>query len=340
MSLTDYKTTINGSVVNFNEIFSSASANSSSNIVGYKVNGNTETELTENSFSNDGDNILAVDSFVIEGYDNSYPLSNPPNDKSLAWGYNNGSKLGTQWGFDDKQRNVGYKTNADDIGPKCCAKFVDYTADSGNIPVPTWVDYFNVLAVGEGGGKGNGRYTHGNDSDERIRSQGTTGSSGGFIAWKSQTNLGNVYGFYYKVVFGSGSAEFQLYSPSAKVGWCKADKGIKGNNIHGNDDSDLHIGNTKSAGYDDNQDSLTSFSGGTLYGERFITGRPAHRHWIYSNPSDNLIADTVYGWSVPGYGRGQGYVGGDNGSSTQATSSPPGQAAVRVYYIGYPTDVS
>ncbi len=333
MSLEDYKTTINGSVVKFNEIFSSASANTNnSDVSEFKTNG-TNPDLTGDSFSNDGDHILADGYFGVRGFDGTNPISSTnPNIKSLEWGYNDGSKIGTHWGFNDKQKNVGYKTDGVDIGPRCCAKFVDYTADSDNIPVPPWVDYFNVLAVGEGGDKGGGRTT--DDWSDGCRAQGPTGSSGGFIAWKSQTNLGNVYGFYYKVVFGSGSAEFQLYSPNAKVGWCKADKGITGNTITGNDDDDVHVTTCRSAGYADAQNYLTSSSGGTAYGERFITGRPCTSLYDVTNTSDNLIAQTVYGWSDSEYGRGQSW------QASNGTSAAPGKAAVRVYYIGYPIDVS
>ena len=40
MSLTDYKTNINGSVVKFNHLFSSATANTTSDVTELKVDGN------------------------------------------------------------------------------------------------------------------------------------------------------------------------------------------------------------------------------------------------------------------------------------------------------------
>ncbi len=322
MSLANYKTTINGTVVQFNYLFdvNASRVNIPTNVrAKFKIGGVLiEPTSTLQSFSNTGDTILATNSTTTH----------------REWGYNQGQKIYNHWGFNDMQKNVGYKTSGNDIGPKCCARFIDYVATGGTtgaIYVPSWVDYFNVIAVGEGGINGDGR-----DTDDE-HSQGKPGSSGGMIAWKSPVNLGTKTNWFYKVAFGAplanGTAEFQLHSSTAGGGSalnskCTAYKGFKAGNITGNDGDDTHHSSRRATGFDEDDNYLTFAQGGTTYGQRFITGRPSSKSYWNSNPSDNLIAESVHGWNS--FGRGEDWKHRNHSGAMTI-----GSAAVRVYYIAY-----
>lgn len=331
MSLDNYTTTINGTLVSLNDIFSFESANSNSSVTDqFKFGGSSA--LKGNSFSNAENAIPAITTWDNPMYDHEDRASDPVygGDKyPYNWGGNEAIQLDNM-GFDDKQRNVRYTKNGNDIGPQCCAKYIDYTAETGNIYFPTWVDYFMVIAVGEGGDKGSGR-THGDGVNDGIHAQGGTGSSGGFIAWKSKTNLGNVRKQYSNTYYTittpvAGSIRFSIFENGSLTNWCQAKKGFKGATTGGNDGNDANAGNMKAAGHHADQSSLAEYQGGTLRGRRFITGVPSTRRHTHKNYSHNVIAESIYGWSNAG--RGESWIDNNQGQDR-------GNATIRVYFIGY-----
>jgi hypothetical protein len=330
MSLDNYKTNINGSNVSLNEIFSSASANSNSSVRDqFKVGGSSV--LKGNSFSNALNQKLTTTTFSIPGYDHDDRSSERYTTAPADWGYNPPIRL-AHAGFDDKQSNVGYKKNGDDIGPLCCATYIDYPAErSEPIFFPTWVDYFKVIAVGEGGNKGNGR----NKNTDNY-AQGGTGTSGGFIAFKSASDLGNrriqaPYTYYQIDTPATGSIRFSVYERGALISWCRADKGYIGASPRGgggaHNDDDTTANSIKAAGRSTSQSDLTSYFSGTAYLQRFITGNPCTAHYNTPNYASNIIGDIVNGWD--NYGKGQDW------KSNTSTTADLGAAFIRVYYIGY-----
>ena len=332
MSLDNYKTNINGSNVSLYEIFSSASANSNSSVRDqFKVGGSSV--LKGDSFSNALNQKLTTTTFSIPGYDHNDRADRQYTAAPADWGYNPSIRL-AHAGFDDKQSNVGYKKNDDDIGPLCCAKYIDYPAENTDeIYIPTWVDYFKVIAVGEGGNKGTGR----SGSTDNY-AQGGTGTSGGFIVWKSPTGLGNIRkqysNTYYKIDTPvTGSIRFRVYERDVLTSWCRADKGWAGASPSGkgnSKDDNTAANSIKAIGRSDAQSALTSYFGGTAYVQRFITGNPCTAHYNTPNYASNIIGGIVNGWD--NYGKGQDW------NSNTSTTAGRGAAFIRVYYIGY--DVS
>jgi hypothetical protein len=321
MSLSNYKTNINGQAVTFNDVFADDNELVNGDVDTFDLGGNNKT-MKKSSFS-DEPAINGDESFNIPGFDHG-DKPKPGTASTAKWGYNAAIDM-TNAGFSDNQRNVNYKLNNEDIGPKCCAKFIDmYGATSNPVErlIPKWVDYLYVIAVGQGGSRGWRR----GGSDNHAA--GGSGSSGGFIVWKSPTNLGNQTTPFWKITNPGGASNIQLevWWNGVFRAWCRANLGFTGCTPTGNDDDDTHSNSIAAAGYANAQNTLTAYSGGTVLLRRFILGRPSIQASQYTTGSHNAIADMVRGWNNEG--RGERYTGNNTGDSR-------GVAAVRIYFVGY-----
>lgn len=232
--------------------------------------------------------------------------------------------IGSGWGFNDKAAKCGYQYNGSDIGPNCVANYVDVTNSVGYTDVPYWVDYYNVIIAGRGGLSGNGR----NTNDQKW--EGPTGSSGGFIIWKSTTNLGAQGEKQFRINFGTSSTYFAIGPGNNSNVWdsyCKANTGIDGHHVHGNDGNDTNS-NTRIAVAGGGTN--THNTAGTTYGSFSLSGKSSN-NTNYNNNTNlahNEIADRVVGWSTAG-------KGSDWTSGQDSTAYNRGQSAVRYYAIGY-----
>lgn len=321
MSLNDYKMNINGQQVNFNDVFADNDFLANGAVESFDLGGNNKI-MKKSSFLNEP-SIWGDEAFGIGGFDHGHHPK-PGQGGHAQWGYNAAIDM-TGAGFSDNQRNVNYKVNNEDIGPKCCAKFIDmYGATSNPVErtIPKWVDYLYVIAVGQGGARGNAR----GGSDNHAA--GGSGSSGGFIVWKSPTNLGNRTSPFWKITNPGGvwNIQLEVWWGGIFRAWCRANLGFNGCSPTGNDDDDTHSNSISAAGYSHGQSVLTAYSGGEVLLQRFILGRPSIHGSQYGIASHNSIADMVRGWNNEG--RGERYAGSNTGADR-------GVAACRIYFVGY-----
>ena len=164
--------------------------------------------------------------------------------------------------FIDYQNQTGFKNNNIDIGSSFCPKYQDFTYQSTPVDtaVPSWCDHIVAFTLGGGGFVGHGR----NTDDEKHTSG--SGGGGGFIAWKSPSNLGST-GCTYKVTVSGYSARYvgagggwsyvEIKDNSgAPIGTCWGQGGYSSPSVHGNDDDDHH----GDCGGDDGDDGLNGHS--------------------------------------------------------------------------------
>lgn len=153
--------------------------------------------------------------------------------------------------FIDYQNNTGLKNNNVDIGNNFCPYYLDITANVTNQSVPSWCDYIVAFALGGGGYVGYGRNT-----DDQKHTSGS-GGGGGFIAWKSPTDLGST-GCTYSVVVaggtgrnpgaGGGTSYVTIRNSSGGgIGYCWGYGGGASQSVNGDDDDETHH-NTRAGG--------------------------------------------------------------------------------------------
>ena len=221
----------------------------------------------------------------------------------------------------DQQRNIRYKSSGTDIGPSCCAKFVDKTASTSRWSIPAWVDYYIVIAIGEGGKLGYGRDTN----DQHWRPP--TGGTGGIITWKSPDGLGG-NSYTAQVIIGE-SGWFGIYNSGGNLhAYCAGGKGGRGGWVHGDDGNDTHTGNANIGG---GAGGGTDVSGGTVINTNQIAGISAMIHVNGGNSAPNPTPTLLQITSSPG--RGSHWTGGDK--SVWGSNNGNGSAFVRYYPIAY-----
>jgi len=245
---------------------------------------------------------------------------------NASYADNNATTIGNGWGFNDKAANCGYQYNGSDIGPNCVANYVDVTSSVSNVAVPDWVDYYNVIIAGKGGLSGNGR----NTNDQKW--EGPTGSSGGFIIWKSNTNLGAQGNKTFTITFGSSNTFFATRTGTTGSwdAYCKANTGIDGHHVHGNDGNDTNS-NTRIAVAGGGTSTGGTATGTTYTYGSFTQPGLSSNTTNYNNNTNyahNVIADRIVGWSTAG-------KGADWNKNNNSTAFNRGASAVRYYAIGY-----
>uniref|UniRef100_A0A6C0JCL1 Uncharacterized protein n=1 Tax=viral metagenome TaxID=1070528 RepID=A0A6C0JCL1_9ZZZZ len=291
-----YKVTINGAVANLGDLLHqepSYSALSSDN--GGDVYKSDNTKFSEPTLQGGGPSVKNT-SFnnTLDRY----------------------SKITSHWNFEDNANTCGYKYNGIDIGPSCCAKYTDYTSNLVNASIPDWVDYYKVFLLAKGGNNGKGR----DYNDEKW--QGTTGSTGGFICWRSPMSLGG-NGKKLNIIFLDTHTKLEIKNSGNTVeAYCQGNTGLQGNSLNGNDSGDTHP-NSRSAV----AGGQSSFLNGNQYGSYAQPGiRSAHKSRI-PNLASNNVSDQINGWGT--YGKGADWVN-DTDRSTNI-----GEGVVRVYSIAY-----
>ena len=342
-----YKTTINGEIVTFGELFQKSGTlnfGSLKTLTSSEGGDKFKYETTSGTSKN----------FTTNPNHFSADYHGPAIANTSHYNIGTGSSVGiANNDFNDKQVNVGYKYNGSDIGPECCAKFYEYTSSSSNIgnfnnlSVPTWVDYYKGVIVGRGGQLGHGRWTN----DQHVNAP--TGGCGGFAVWETPKNLGkrNCNVRYY--ISTIGWAEFKIFSSNGnEEGYIQCRNGSRGNTVTGNDDDDTHTGWDSIGG---GQGGYVFHSNGNLIYYLSKNGDYAHINSTHpgtnkeqANYSPNTIQTLVNCWGSasatsnnPGYGRPASWVHNANyGNVHQQWNHSDiydncGDACIRYYPIAY-----
>ena len=311
-SLANYKTTINGTTIAFEYLFSRG-GNSSTDNSGFKVNGadvKSKITLMNNTIDRDSD-----------GANGGAYGSN-----DRKWGKNDGLTINIDT---VKQTDIpGYSKNTTAIDWRADAWYKDYSLTQHSIIISQWVDHFIVIAVGRGGGVGRSR----NTNDQHWKSP--SGSSGGFMIWKSPTlhdkTESDPY-IRYSIIHETDKSRIELIKASGNTGAnAGVYTGIRGGFVNGDDDDDTHENTRYAAGWDRTNSTMHYYHGGEKLQDTFVVGRPSASNLNSHAPSHNAIADKVVGWND--YGRGQYYTGGDNERNILDLTNR-GIACLRVYLI-------
>ena len=312
MSFSDYKTTINGTTVSLDDFF-------------HCKDGST----------------LTVNGGEIK---TKFSSSNAPVGKQATLNrtsYYLARSLHGVGADDVKQRKCGYKIGDIDIGPYCSAKYTDVTVDNGESSkivsgtVPSWVNYYIVLVVGEGGHENHGR----NEDDGDAKASGNSGSSGGFAVWKSPENLGG-NSYTYKISLGN-YAEFKVTKGSTEY-WVRGNVGNQGQHVHGPNRNNVHGADLVGV-----LSGTTQNSGGHIiqkYRGDVNRHREANAHhpsgFLHNKYSHSIVPDSVIGWST-NHGEYSHHTNRDFGRGAHWTanqytlSNYPGPACCRYYAIAY-----
>ncbi len=302
-----YKTKINGQVIdlgdlfgrNVNPIYPSVSISSTLGGNNYKWN---DDAFNSNPTAGQPTGIIAKNNTFHNG----------------KIGGAHGHRPNGNYGFNDKQTNVGFKYNGNDIGPNCSAKYFDVTSTTDFIKVPYWVDYYQVICVGKGGIAGGGRTT--NDEHDNA----PLGGAGGLLFWKSPTNLGKTSKKIRVVIDTQGEFQVNHAGNSNNVAYCRALQGSQGNNVHGNDGNDTYNDSRQGGA-----GGLYQTRGGAIYGHIGMKGKNGGSSYQTVQHAHNAAADAIIGWN--NQGRAASWLETAHENAEYAI----GGACVRYYPIAY-----